>query len=111
MGALVTVLTDACNEELEKISNSILGEMKGIVGAHSRSGQALAAVHMESTGAMSRFVGGTHLHLYYLNEGNGGSMIYPKSAQALRFSDGSFHAHARPYAGIHFVEEIASHYG
>lgn len=88
--------------------------MKAIVGGHSRSGAALGAIHIENRG-LSAFVGGTGgvgtLHLCFLNDGNGGKTIYPKRKKALRFNDGSLHARAKPYKGIHFVEEIAARHG
>lgn len=111
MGALVKVLVNACNEELDNIAESIYGEMKGVVGGHTRSGQAYSAIHKEVTGEWSRFVGGSHSHLYWLNEGNGTGRIYPKNAKALYLKDyGISRASVKTYEGIHFVEEIASHY-
>lgn len=110
----VAVLKVACIKEVNDLANIINGEMKGIVGGHSRSGLAVGAIHIENYG-LGAFVGGTSgegtLHMYFLNEGNGGKIIYPKKKKALRFSDGSLHGSARPYAGIHFVEEIASRHG
>lgn len=121
MGALVSVLVDACHEELDKIASSIEGEMKGFVGGHTRTGQALGSIHIEVTGEMSRFVGGNSLHLYYLNEGNGGGPIKStrKVDRAGREPGKLYLANGRPpmyapqvssYAGFHFVEMIASHY-
>lgn len=115
MGVCVATLQAACAETLDEVATTIEGEMKGIVGGHTRSGAALGAIHTEATGSMSRFVGGTGgegtLHMYFLNDGNGGHMIYPKRKKMLKFSDGSLHHQARPYAGIHFVEEIAARHG
>jgi hypothetical protein len=114
MGVCVETLQRACKLTIEETANTIEGEMKGIVGGHTRSGLALGAIHIEM-GDNSAFVGGTGgkgtLHLYFLNDGNGGKMIYPKRARALHFSDGTRHGSARPYKGIHFVEEIASRHG
>lgn len=115
MGVCVETLNNACETTVDELSHIIEGDMKGIVGKHSRSGAALAAIHIEKMGVFKSFVGGTGgegtLHLYYLNDGNGSGYIYPKRARALHFSDGSFHGSARTYKGIHFVEEIASRYG
>lgn len=115
MGVCVSVLKEACAMKIEEVANTIEGEMKGIVGGHSRSGKALGAIHIEDTGEFSKFVGGTGgegtLHLYFLNDGNGGNMIYPKRARALHYSDGTFHGSSRPYQGIHFVEKIAARHG
>lgn len=111
----VAVLKEACAFKINEVASTIEGEMKGIVGGHSRSGKALGAIHIESTGEFSKFVGGTGgegtLHLFFLDEGNGGKMIYPKRARALHYSDGSYHGSSRPYAGIHFVAEIAARHG
>lgn len=115
MGVCVKVLKSACQKTIDEVAQTIEGEMKGIVGGHSRSGKALAAIHIETTGDYQRFVGGTGgegtLHLYFLNDGNGGKRIYPRKAQALKYSDGTYHGSSRPYKGIHFVEKIASRHG
>jgi len=116
MGVCVETLNNACEKTLAETANTILGEMKGIVGGHTRSGAALGAIHIEGGGGLSGcFVGGTGgegtLHLYFLNDGNGSKIIKPKDAKALCFSDGSLHGSARPYAGIHFVEAIAARHG
>lgn len=116
MGALVRVLMDACRDKVDEVAQEIEGEMKGIVGGHSRSGMAVGAIHIEETGEFSRFVGGTGgegtMHLYYLNEGNGGGRIYPRTAKALWLSDyGIWRGSVRTYEGIHFVEKIAARHG
>lgn len=115
MGVCVETLNKCCLLTINETASTIEGEMKGIVGGHTRSGAALAAIHIESTGSFSRFVGGTGgvgtLHLYFLNDGNGNKTIRPKRARALHFSDGTYHASARPYKGIHFVEAIAARHG
>ena len=115
MDVCTAVLKECCAKTIEEVANTIDGEMKAIVGGHSRSGKALGAIHIENTGEFSRFVGGTGgegtLHLFFLNDGTGGHMIYPVKAKALKYSDGSLHPRSRPYAGIHFVEAIASRHG
>ena len=116
MGALVRVLMEACRDKVDEVAQEIEGEMKGIVGGHSRSGMAVGAIHIEDTGEFSRFVGGKGgegtMHLYYLNEGNGGGRIYPRTAKALWLSDyGIWRGSVRTYEGIHFVEKIAARHG
>lgn len=115
MGVCVQTLVDTCMISLDELASTIEGEMKGIVGGHVQSGKALGAIHIEGGGGMTRFVGGTRgegtLHLYFLNDGNGNRIIYPRRKKALRFHDGSLHGSARPYKGIHFVEEIAARHG
>lgn len=99
---------------VDEIANEILAQEKAIVGKHSRSGAAVGSLHIESTGEFSRFIGATGgeggLHAYFLDEGNGGKMIYPKRKKALKYSDGSLHPRSRPYKGIHWVKTVASHF-
>lgn len=110
MGQLVATLHAACEEELNTITDSVYGEMVGIVGGRPyATGEAAGAISIQATGEMSRFVGGTHPHLYWLNEGNGGKRIYPKEYKALGTRFGP-KASVSPYAGIDFVTTIASHY-
>lgn len=121
MGICAETLEFACKEKVTELSNTIQGEMKAIVSGHTRTGMALGAIHIEPHGALGAFVGGTGgegtLHLFFLDEGNGNKIIRPKRARSpinpnhaamLRFRDGSFHTHASPYSGIHFVSEIAA---
>lgn len=108
----VETLNVACQRGLQELANTINGEMKGIVGGHTRSGLALGAIHIEM-GATSAFVGGTGgegtKHLGWLNDGNGGGRIYPKRAKALYLKDyGIWRPSVSTYAGIHFVEQIAA---
>lgn len=99
---------------VDEIAEEILADEKGIVGGHSRSGAAVGSLHIEVTGEFSRFIGATGgegaLHAFYLDEGNGGKMIYPKRGKALKYSDGSLHPRSRPYKGIHWVRTVASHF-
>lgn len=103
---------------VDEIAEEILADEKGIVGGHSRSGAAVGSLHIESTGEFSRFIGANvgsnptdgGLHAYFLDEGNGGKMIYPKRGKALKYSDGTFHPRSRPYKGIHWVRTVASHF-
>ena len=52
-------------------------------------------------------IGSTLPSAYFADQGNGERMIYPKKKKALKFSDGTFHAYARPYKGANFIEEVA----
>lgn len=109
MGALVQVVVDACNEELDKIANAIYGEMKGVVSSRPyATGEAAGAIHIEG-GDGHRFIGGTHPHLYWLNCGNGSGRIYPKTTSVLNTRFGP-KASVSTYEGINFVDTIASHY-
>ena len=120
MGALVEAVKVACEQEMQRVVNGIYGDMKGVVGGHTRSGEALGSIHIEGGGS-HYFVGGNSLHLYYLNEGNGGKGAVIKSTRKYdrkgRKPGKLYLANGRPsmyatqvhgYTGIHFVEEIAA---
>ena len=115
MGVCVETLKRACKKQLEETAHTIEGEMKGIVGGHTRSGAALGAIHIEMRDN-SAFVGGTGgegtKHLFWLDEGNGHGRIYPKRSGKLYLKDyGIWRASVKTYAGIHFVHQIASRHG
>ena len=125
MGAFVKVVEVAVEKETDRVVNGIYNDMKGIVGGHSRTGRALAAIHIEG-GGNSYFIGGTGgegtKHLYYLNEGNGGKRItstrkYDRLGREpgkLAVMNGMYLTYRNsvsPYAGIHFIESIAAKYG
>ena len=115
------ILDEICTKYLDDLARQIEAELKAEVRGHSRSGKALSAIHIEDTGKYSRFIGGTDGtgkgvtgtdHLAMLNNGNGTRTIYPKGrgnggANALRYSDGTFHGKSEPYAGIDFVGKVA----
>lgn len=116
MGVCTATLKKCCSLTINEVADVIEGEMKAVVGAHTRSGAALGAIHIENTGEFSRFVGGTGgegtLHLFFLNDGNGGHRIYPTHARALYLKDyGIWRKSVNPYPGIHFVEAIAARHG
>ena len=119
MGVCVETLRNACRETLDEVADTIEGEMKGIVGGHTRSGAALAAIHIEVESEFSRFVGGTGgegtLHLLFLNDGNGSGRIYASGKALGKYPGGipgiGWRKSVKPYKGIHFVEEIASRHG
>lgn len=118
MGVCVETLKAACEKELHELANTIEGEMKAIVGGHTRSGKALGAIHIEM-GSGSAFVGGTGgegtKHLFWLDEGNGSGRIYAKGKALGKYPGGipgiGWRKSVAPYAGIHFVHEIASRHG
>ena len=102
-------IDNAITKELDRVSRQIEGELKAAC-PQGATGQAKASIHIEEQGEFARFVGGTHLHLYFADEGNNQRMrtIYPVRAKALKFTDGSFHANASTYEGKHFVREVAN---
>ena len=105
--SIVSSVRSAIIAELDRVSQQIEGELKA--ECPKRSGEAAASIHIEETGELSRFVGGTNAHLYFADEGNNQRLgtIYPVRAKALRFTDGSFHASASTYEGKHFVRAVA----
>lgn len=125
MGVCVQVLHEACAKKIQEVAEVIEGEMKEAVSkgagkAQGRyaTGAAVGAVHIENTGEFSRFVGGTGgagtLHMYFLNEGNGGGRIYPKHSPALHLQSPGLNAWAKSvssYSGTHYVEAIAERHG
>lgn len=127
MGAFVHEVQVVVEKETDRVVKGIYDEMKAVVGGHSRTGRAVGAIHIEGGGS-HYFIGGTGgigtMHLYYLNEGNGGSGAIITSTRAtdrrgrkpgkLAVYDGmytGFRPYVHGYSGIHFVEAIASHYG
>ena len=127
MGAFEQVVVNAVEKEVNRVVNGIYGDMKGVVSGHSRTGRALGAIHIEG-GGTSYFIGGTGgigtLHLYYLNEGNGGKGTIITSTRShdrrgrrpgkLYVMNGmytGFKPYVHGYGGIHFVESIAAKYG
>lgn len=119
MGVCVETLKSACALTINEVAATIEGEMKGVVGGHTRSGAALAAIHIESTGEFSKFVGGTGgvgtLHLYWLDEGNGHGRITAKGRALGKYPGGipgiGWRHSVKTYAGIHFVHAIAARHG
>ena len=131
--SIVETVRRACLRELEEVATTIEGEMKGIVGSHSRSGLAVGAIHIEGMSESSKFVGGTNGtgkgvtgtdHLALLNEGNGGRGTIIRSSREVDRRGARpgklYLANGRPpmyatqvhgYKGIHFVEEIAGRHG
>lgn len=107
--SLVEIVETVINKSMDELASEIEGEMKAIVGNHSRSGVALGSIHIEN-GGHTRRIGGSNLHLFFLDQGNNQTVnvIYPVSAKALRFTDGTFHKKANTYNGIHFVREVAN---
>lgn len=117
--SVVELVQAACQKQMKEIAERIESDLRSEVSPHSKSGAALGAIHIEERGETSYFIGGTDGtgrgvtgtdHLAMLNDGNGSRIIYPVRAKALRYTDGSFHGRSTPYAGIHFVEKVASKY-
>lgn len=105
--ALVETVMAIAREQMQEIANTINGELKA--ECPKRSGRAAGSIHIEQTGETSYRIGGTDDHLFFADQGNNQSrrIIYPVSARALKFTDGSFHGSASTYEGKHFVKKVA----
>lgn len=115
--SLVEQLNAITERRLDTLTNQVYSEMKGIVGAHKRSGEAYNSIHIEQEGEHSRFVGGTNAHLYWLDQGNGTGGIPknppPKAPMPLTYGykemkPVGYAMRVKNYEGIHFVEWIAN---
>ena len=126
MGVCVEVLHEACAKKIEEVAETIEGELKAEAGkgaGHAKgryaTGLAVGAIHIESTGEFSKFVGGTDGtgtgktgtdHLAMLNGGNGGGQIYPKHSRLLHLQSPGLDAWAKSvssYEGTNFVHKVA----
>lgn len=114
--SLVEIVHTACGTQMFEIAKRIEGELKAECPV--RSGEARRSIHIEKLGDYKYRIGGANLHLYYADQGNGGSSEIITSTRKydrngvppgkLKFSDGSFHPYARGYDGKHFVKEVAN---
>lgn len=120
MAGFVEVLTDVCQEELDRLAQQIMFDLKR--ACPKKSGDAASGIHIEVDSPTSRFIGNdtsseAGLHLYYADQGNGGPgrVIRPTRSQALRLTDGfgrtkAFRAYVHGYEGSHFVKQVADKY-
>ena len=137
MGGLIETVGNILEKEMDRIAREIEADMKAEASAHRRTGAAADAIHIDdiSTGSVfgiGRFIGayadfdskgdgngGTHL--YYLDQGNGGSgrTIYPRRKwdrrgrpypAKLRLKDGTYRTSVKGYEGIGFIKKIADRY-
>lgn len=114
--SFVSQIENAIEKELDRVATVINYELKQ--ACPKRTGEAAASIHIENTGKYSRFVGGTNLHLYFSDEGNGTGGI-PKSGarKPLPISGGNGQWVAfrtspfRNYPGKHFVKDVAAKHG
>ena len=77
--------------------------MKGL--APARSGTLRGSIHTEQQGSSTWFVGTDLYYAYYVDQGR--RDVWPIRARALRFEDGSFHAHAGPAKAQNFAKRTA----
>ena len=79
----------------------------------ARTGEAQGSISiMERSPEFAR-IGGRNLHLYYLDEGNGGKgrRIYPTRGRALYVKDyGVWAGSVSGYDGFHIARKVASKY-
>lgn len=110
--SVLALVEAACREQMAEIAEKICDDYKSSVNAKIKhkaqsSGQAVGSIHIEQTGDTSYRIGGSHLHLWYFEMGNGSGLIYPKQAKALRFKDGSFQGSASTYPGNKVYVDVA----
>ena len=113
--SLVEKVWAITKQEMMELADTIEVELKS--ECPRRSGEAARSIHIEQIDDYHIFVGGSNLHLYYADEGNGGSRRIITSTRPfdrngvppgkLKFSDGSFHTSAHGYKGKHFVKMVA----
>lgn len=84
-----------------RMTHSVADGMERAIGVASRSRQIAAATHAEVGGAGAVIIVGAGVPFARIRD-QGGS-ISPRTAQVLRFADGSFRPHARQ-AGIHYMQ-------
>ena len=78
----------AIEVQMFQLADRVEAEFKAVVGKYnkySRTGEAVGSISILEQSAERILVGGQNKHLYWLDEGNGGSgkRIYPKGAKAL----------------------------
>lgn len=105
--AITETVKVAYVDELDRVSNVILGELKA--ECPKRSGAAAGSVNIENVGEFARSIGSSHPHFFFADQGNNQtrSVIYPVRKKALKFTDGSVHGSASTYNGKHFVKAVA----
>ena len=113
--SLVEKVWAITKEQMMELAETIEVELRS--ECPKRSGEAARSIGIEQMDEYHIFVGGSNLHLYYADQGNGGSNRIITSTRAvdrkgrppgkLRFSDGSFHTSAHGYKGKHFVKAVA----
>lgn len=128
--SVVELVKTACKEQMAEIAQRIEGDLKS--ECPKRTGRAAASIktnQMTDTsyriGAYANFAdysdGGTHL--YYADQGNGGSGSIIRSTRAvdrrgrppgkLKIMNGmqmQYAPYVRSYAGKHFIEKVANKY-
>lgn len=74
------------------------GESSYVSGSFGTGGHLIKSVR----------IGSKLLEAYYAVYGNGSRIIYPRTAKALHYKDGTYHAYSHPYEGHNFVVEVAN---
>ena len=113
--SLVEKVRAITKEGMRELANTIEVELRA--ECPKRSGEAVRSIRIEEIDENHIFIGGSNLHLYYADQGNGGSGRIIRSTRPvdrngrppgkLKFSDGSFHTYAHGYTGKHFVRAVA----
>lgn len=119
----VEVLID---ETFDGLAHQIEAELKAtaaarIKGEFGTTGAAVGSIHIEKRGKYDYFIGAEAdlsnendggAHFYWLDQGNGSSIIRPKKAEALgKYPSGipkiGWRRQVKPYAGRHIVKDVA----
>lgn len=129
--SIVEKVREITKEKMLELAKTIEGELKAeAVGkrAHVRTGMAQASIHIEEEDETHIFVGahatfpkdgndgGTHL--YYLDQGNGGSGRIIKSKRKydrrgrepgkMALKDGTYRTSVHGYSGTGFIADVAN---
>lgn len=130
MGKLVEKAYEITHERMRELAETIQGELVAEVSAHSRTGRAAASISIKEESEDSIFVGayingGDYrdggLHLYYLDQGNGGKNKKIRSTREvdrlgrkpgkLLIMNGMYTMYANQvhgYKGAHIIREVAN---
>ena len=127
--SLVEKVTAITEEQMMELAKTIEGELISEVSAHSRTGRAAGSIHIEKEDDTHIFVGARAnfgdyrdggMHLYYLDQGNGGSGKTIKSKRKydrrgrkpgkLKIMNGMYTMYATSvsgYEGANIIKEVA----
>ena len=122
VAGLIEKVRAKVGEHCEETARSMYQDMRGVLMKHMKTGAAYNSVVCEKESEHRYFIGAYvdehNLGFKYLDQGNGNSRIYPTKSSFLQFQGykGSYAGKwyrpksVKPYAGIHFIHEIAEKY-
>lgn len=103
----------AIEVQMTDLAQRVLSDLKAEVGKHNRSGEAQGSISILENSIDHVLIGGRNLHLYYLDQGNGGKgrRIYPTKSKALYLKDyGIYRGSVSGYDGFHVARTVADKY-